>query len=328
MAHNINIVNEKASIFVVKEPAWHGLGNVLEKCPNSEEAIVKSGLDFPVDKTENYCYIGEKLVKTPSSFSTFRTDTGDILGDRLGKVYKVVQNKDAFTFFDSIVGKGEAIYETAGALGKGETIFISAKLPSYISVKKDDIEKYLLLYMSHDGSGAITAMFTPVRVVCNNTLNAAMRGAGHKVTIRHTGNVEENLANAHKILGITNVLSKQLEEIFGKMSTIKVDDKMLNGYIEQVLIPENRLKEIRAEKAELTAHQTKTIEGVKKYYFEGPGQDTPLTRGTMWGAYNAVTGYFANVKDYKSAEKKMKSLVLGHDYNLMQKSFDLAVMSF
>lgn len=327
MAHNINIANGKASFMTVKEPAWHGLGKVLEQCPNSEKAIIDSGLNFPVDKTENYCYINGILTKTPSSFSTFRSDTGDILGDRLGKVYKVVQNKDAFGFFDAIVGEGEAIYETAGALGKGETIFITAKLPSYIRVKNDDIEKYLLLYMSHDGSGAITAMFTPIRVVCNNTLNAAIRGVGHKVTVRHTGNVEENLANAHKILGITNIISDQLTEIFGKMTTIKVDDKMLQGYIEQVIIPENRLKEVKAGKAELTQSQMKAIEGVTRYYFEGPGQDTLLTRGTMWGAYNAITGYFSNVKEYKSSEKKMKSLVLGHDYGVMQKGFDLALLS-
>jgi len=324
MAHNLNEKNGDVSFFSVKEVAWHGLGKLLQKCPTSEEAIKLANLDYTVDKTPNFCFIDGKQVKTPGSFSTFRTDTGDILGDRLGKIYSVVQNKDAFGFFDAIVGQGEAIYETAGCLGKGETIFITAKLPSYIHVgKKDEIEKYLLLTMSHDGTGAITAMFTPVRVVCNNTLNAALKGKGHRVTVRHTRSAEQNLANAHKILGITNSLSNELTQIFNRMSKIKIDDVMLRGYIEQIFIPADRLKEIKAEKAEFTPGMIKTIDSVTEYYFSGPGQKE--SEGTVWGAYNAVTGYFGNVKDYKTAEKKMKNMLLGNDYGKMQKAYDLAL---
>ena len=94
----------------------------------------------------------------------------------MGKDYEVVQNMDAFSFFDAIVGGDGIQYETAGALGKGERIFITAKLPNYIKVGNDDlIEQYLFLTTSHDGGGSITAAFTPVRIVCNNTLNAALR---------------------------------------------------------------------------------------------------------------------------------------------------------
>lgn len=323
MAHNLNKKGKDVSFFSVKEVAWHGLGKVLENCPTSEEAIKLANLNYIVDKTPNFCYVDGKLKQTPGAFSTFRTDTGDILGDRLGKIYSVVQNRQAFNFFDAIVGEGEAIYETAGCLGKGETVFITAKLPSYIKVGKDDIEKYLLLTLTHDGTGAITAMFTPIRVVCNNTLNAALRGKGHKVTIRHTSNAEENLRNAHKILGITNSLSTELNQIFNKMSKIKISDKMLRGYIEQIFVPADRLKEIKAKKIEFTPNMLKTFDGVTEYYFNGPGQKT--AEGTLWGAYNAVTGYFGNMKEYKTPEKKMKNLLLGHDYSLMQKAFDLAV---
>lgn len=98
----------------------------------------------------------------PDYFATLRTDTSDVLGV-VGKDYQIVQNNEAFSFFDSIVGGNGILYETAGALGKGERIFITAKLPDYIRVGKEDlIEKYLFLTTSHDGSGSITAAFTPI----------------------------------------------------------------------------------------------------------------------------------------------------------------------
>ncbi len=327
MAHNLNSNKGKISFFSVKEKAWHNLGTILENCPTAEEAIIHAGLNFTVDKTANFCKIGDNLIQTPGAFSTYRTDNNVILGDKLGNVYQVVQNRDAFKFFDAIVGESEAVYETAGCLGQGETIFISAKMPSYIRVGKDDVEKYLLLTMSHDGSGAITAMFSPVRTCCQNTLNAALNGKGHRITIRHTRNAERNLMEAHKLLGITNLLSLELEQIFTNMFKVKIDDKMLKSYIEQVFLPSDKLLEIRAGKLELTKNQSKIIESVTDYYFTGPGQDTEMTKGNMWGAYNAVTGYFSNVKEYKSEEKKMKNSILGHDYTIMQSAFDLAVKS-
>lgn len=95
----------------------------------------------------------------------------------MGRDYQIVQNADAFAFFDAIVGGEDGIlYETAGALGNGERIFITAKRPDYICVGNgDDItEKYIFLTTSHNGTGSITAAFTPVRIVCQNTLNAAL----------------------------------------------------------------------------------------------------------------------------------------------------------
>src|SRR5690606_31902054 len=193
MAHHINFNEQtgKHSFFSVKEKAWHGLGQIVEDYPTSAEAIKYAGLDYTVKKrylftygddtspeTEDNDCVMEWRVDVPEHFATVRTDTDEVLGV-VGKDYEIVQNTEAFHFFDDLVGGNGGIkYETAGALGKGEKVFITAKLPDVLRVGKDDlIEQYLLLTTSHDGYGCIKAAFTPIRVVCNNTLNAALRHA-------------------------------------------------------------------------------------------------------------------------------------------------------
>ena len=183
MAHNINF-NEntgKHSFFSVKEKAWHGLGQLVDRCGSSAEAIQHAGLDCQVVKTplftsqihqtlqENVTIFHDELTQVPGYYATCRADSGKPLGV-VGPGYQIIQNRDAFTFFDSIAdGKGIR-YETAGALGAGERIFITAKIDDHIIVGKDDlIEQYLFLTNSHDGSGSITVAFTPVRVVCQNS---------------------------------------------------------------------------------------------------------------------------------------------------------------
>jgi phage/plasmid-like protein (TIGR03299 family) len=174
MGHHLNY-NEQTgqhAFMSVKEKAWHGLGQIVENYPTSAEAIRYAGLDYQVEKAPNtHVLPSGKTITSDNSFFTYRTDNEAILGDKLGRDYEVVQNADAFQFFDAIVGGESGIkYETAGALGKGERIFITAKLPEFIRVGKQDlIEQYLFLTTSHDGFGSITAAFTPVRIVCNNS---------------------------------------------------------------------------------------------------------------------------------------------------------------
>src|SRR4029078_12937945 len=172
-------------------------------------------------------------IEVPNYFATVRTDTDQVLGV-VGKDYEVVQNRDAFSFFDAIVGGDDGIqYETAGALGKGERIFITAKLPDYIKVGSDDlIEKYLFLTTSHDGFGSIMAAFTPIRIVCNNTLNAAFRNCSNAIKIRHTSNAKQRLEEAHKVMGISYKLSEYLEEAFNQWSKVRIADKQVQKLIQ------------------------------------------------------------------------------------------------
>lgn len=155
MAHEINFNQQtgKHSFMSVKERAWHGLGQIIDRYPTSSEAIQQAGLDYIVEKRPLFTYdtanhLGEGSddmmipeIAVPNFFATVRADTEQVLGV-VGNEYEVVQNRDAFSFFDAIVGGGVGIlYETAGALGNGERVFITAKLPDYLRVgAKDWIE--------------------------------------------------------------------------------------------------------------------------------------------------------------------------------------------
>ena len=258
MAHNLNYNSNtgKHSFFSVKEKAWHGLGTIVQDYPTSAEAMKFAGLDYTVEKRPLYTLDGEQMrmeadlnvegldfnagkdIIVPNYSATVRTDNDVVLGV-VGKDYHVVQNIDAFSFFDSIVGGGDGIlYETAGALGKGERIFITAKLPSYIRVGKDDlIEQYLFLTTSHDGFGSITAAFTPVRIVCNNTLNAAMKTARNAIRIRHSSGASDRLAQAHTLMGISSKLGEELQEIFNHWSKVRINHSQVKKLIQLAMAP-------------------------------------------------------------------------------------------
>lgn len=340
MAHNINF-NEQTgqhSFFSVKEKAWHELGQIVEDYPTSAEALKFAGLDYEVIKediyTTSYNSDGQamdftKRIKT--HFANIRRDNGDVLGV-VGKDYEIVQNKDAFSFFDSIVGGDGIQYETAGALGKGERIFITAKLPGYIKVGKEDlIEKYLFLTTSHDGFGSITAAFTPIRVVCQNTLNAAMRNHTNSIKIRHTANAKERLEQAHKVMGISYKLSEQLEEVFNNWTKVKITDPELHRLIQLAMIPNKEvLDNINKGKFDdLSTCFNNICDSVFEYAMSSPTQQTETTKGTLFGAYNSVTGYFQNVRTYKGGEAKLKSLLYGGTAQMKtQKAFNLCADFF
>ena len=314
MAHNLNFnpLRNQYAFFSVQEKAWHGLGTIIEHYPNSEMALKYAGLDFEVIKRPNQHVLDDgKTITSSDSFFTYRPDTGDILGSKLGKDYEVVQNTDAFSFFDAIVGGDGIQYETAGALGKGERIFITAKLPGYIVVQREDlIEKYLFLTTSHDGSGAITAAFTPVRIVCNNTLNMALRNCASKITIRHTRDARNRLENAHKVLGITNKLSNQLDDIFNHWSKVSIQDTEVRKLIELAMMPPRESLALPDAKVqwESSTYLKNVCDTVYEYTMSSPTQLMDTTKGTLFGAYNGITGYFQNVKHYKHMEDKMNSL--------------------
>lgn len=342
MAHNINFNSEtgRYSFFSVKEKAWHGLGQIVEQYPTSEEAIKFAGLDYEVVKsplftkgsgiiqTADSIEIGSNELEVPNYFANIRTDNNAVLGV-VGKDYHIVQNREAFNFFDAIVGGSQGIlYETAGVLGQGERIFITAKLPDYIRVGNgDDVtEKYIFLTTSHDGSGSITAAFTPIRIVCQNTLNASLRSMSNVVRIKHTSGAKQHLENAHKVMGLADTLSNQLEGIFNQWAKVKVTDQAVKKLIQLALCPNRETLDLLKKGAEdeVSIVFKNVVQDAFAYAMTSDTQQMDTTKGTLFGAYNAVTGYYQNVRNYKDDEAKLQSIVMGGTAQIKsQKAFEL-----
>jgi len=316
MAHNLEIRDGKASFVTHQEKAWHGLGTIVEKAMTSKEAIELARLDYEVAKVPLLAQIeGIGNVEVPNQFATIRKDTNDVLGV-VGARYLPIQNKDAFTFFDAIVGKGQAIFETAGTLGRGERIFITAKMPNYIRIAgTDDItETFVILTNSHDGSSSIVCGLTNVRIVCSNTMRLAMRNMVNKVSIRHTTNAEVNLAQAHKFLGITNSYTTHANEVFNRLALKKVSDAQVKQLIENLFPSES----------ENTTRINNIKESVLSSYYTGVGQEKIL--GSGWGFINGVTHYLSHEKTYKDAATKFENLLMdGASSKLADKALELVM---
>ena len=168
MGHELATINGRTSMMYTAETPWHGLGYRLDAPATARDTIQAAGLDFDVTLSSMTTTDG---IAIPSRKAVVRTDSNDILGV-VGNSYVPVQNRQAFGFLDAIAAEGSIRYHTAGALRKGERIWLLGKLSGQIRVKgSDDLtEKYLLLSNSHDGSSALRVFFTPLRVVCANTL--------------------------------------------------------------------------------------------------------------------------------------------------------------
>lgn len=333
MGHNLNF-NEKLNshaFFSVKEKAWHQLGTVLNDHPTAAEAIELAGLNFTVEKQS--LYHGESLGDVSNFFANVRADTNQVLGI-VGSKYHTVQNSEVFNFFDAIAAdKSTGIkYETAGALGMGEKVFITCKMPDCIEIGKGDkLEKYIFLTTSHDGSGSIIAAFTPVRIVCNNTLNSALKNCTNKVAIKHTANFKSNLEAAAKIIFMADKYADNLDGIFNRWAKVVITDPQLKQLINLAMAPSDQIFKAVAEddaNFEFSTQYKNICENVFQYAKNADSQKLVTTENTIFGAYNAVTGFYQNVKDYTSIDAKLNSILFGTANDRSQKAFNLCEAAY
>lgn len=193
--------------------------------------------------------------------------------------------------------------------------------------RNDCIEKYLFLTISHDGSGSVQIAFTPIRIVCQNTLNAALRNHNHTncIKIRHTASAGDKLKEAYKMLGITNSLSVEMEAIYNRWARVRITDKEVKRLIQLAMSPRKEVYEKLQTGAgdELSSHFNNMVDNVFEYAMISPTQQEETSKGTLYGAYNSVTGYFQNVRSYKNEENKFKSIMYGIGRQRGQTAFDL-----
>lgn len=328
MPDNISQQNGQAEVMVVGEPAWHRLGTVLDNPATAEEAIKAAHLDWVVIKQPLFAGAIEHY-SIASYYTIVRGDDwikrkkATVLGI-VGEDYTPVQNREAFKFFDTIVGEKAAVYHTAGALGNGERVWILAKLPGDICVIGDDVtEKYLLLSNSHDGNSAVQIKFTPIRVVCQNTLTMAL-SQGPTLRVPHTRDVRERLRIAASMLNAVKVRYNELEGVFRRMTRVPVRGEMLQNYLGQIFPdPRRKADETRYERA---LEQARTDRAGAEYLFEmGKGNQQRGVSGTLWAAYNGVAEYVDFRKYAKAADtRQVEAIWFGDGYSVKARAYTVA----
>lgn len=329
MAHMIEEVNGVASFAENgrKERAWHELGVVFDGEMTVETALAASHADYTVAKTPVYYQTKNGgFAANPEFFHIIREDNGAPLG-LVKKSYGVVQNADAFQFVNNLCAGGDAaepFIESAGVLGHGERVFITAKFPERFKcgeILGDDAEVYAVITTSHDGSGAVTVMLTPVRVVCNNTLQYALGCNYSKFAFRHTVNVKlrmkEDLEHAAKVLGCFEATKKAIAEKTALLNNIKVDEATVKMVCGRVAFGDKYpiFKANGPSIDDLGMRNINTYYDLRKSVEDGVGQDMFKTKNGNW-LFNGITTYFQNTKTYVSkgeydAEKKFDNILGG-----------------
>ena len=216
------------TMFSVRETPWHGLGRIVMDAPASREALELAGLDWQVESRNIYSSTGAMI---PGYRANVRSTDDAVLGvvsDR----YRTVQNEEAFQFTDDLLGEG-VTYETAGSLQGGKKVWMLAKLPEKYIIAGDEVTPYLAIFNSHDGSSGVKVAMTPVRVVCQNTLNLALGTAKRIWTARHTENVLLRVQDARETLQLANNYMGELGKGIHELTTIKLSDRKVQEFINE-----------------------------------------------------------------------------------------------
>jgi len=225
-------------MFSVRQTPWHGQGLVVEDAPTSEDAIRLAGLDWKVEQKEMFLADGTKI---PDAFANVRDKDNRVLGV-VGNRYSIVQNSEAFSFTDSLIGEG-CQYETAGSLRDGKQIWLLAHLPEAIQIAGDDVMPYLCFTNTHDGTGSVKVFTTGIRVVCNNTLNQALSNAKRTWSVRHTGSIETKLAVATETLNLANNYMAELKKECEELALKPVDKDKVIEFIKFVVPEEDDMSQ-------------------------------------------------------------------------------------
>lgn len=289
--------NVQTMAYYGKEP-WHGLGTRVSKEVTAKEMIRAAGLDWRVDVRPAR---GSREINKMGEYSRYEVvrvprpekKEEEVLLGIVSRRYQPLQNEEAFEFFDPIVAEKDAYFETAGALGEGERVWVMAKMPDAMRiVPGDECMKHLLLSNTHSGDGAVIVKFTAVRVVCQNTLMMAMQDGQKAYRVRHSKAMHFKLDELADFLSIMQYVFIKAEEGFRELAKIQMAGDRLETYLETVF-PRTEPQKRKGERPE----RWTTL----KEMFEGRADlQLPGVKGTLWAAYNAVTRF----EDYKTPKQE------------------------
>lgn len=275
------------TMMYTRETPFHGLGTRVEEAPNSREALHLAGLDWTVDSRPVY---DELIREIPGYKANVRSSDNKTLGIVTNR-YKIVQNTEAFEFTDNLIG-GDVHYETAGSLNGGKRIWLLAKLPTHI-ILGDDVDPYLCFTNSHDGTGSIRACMTPIRVVCNNTLNLAFRTTKRQWSTKHVGDIEAKMAEARSVLQFADEYMEAMGFHAEKLAKTKVSLADLNAVLDEMFPAKEDDSECKKRNA------AKAKEEIMVCYY---APDLENFRGTAWGAVNAISDFATHNQPRRNTE--------------------------
>lgn len=319
MAHELEITaSGNASMFFVGETPWHKLGTALSAPPTIDEGIKAAGLDWTVGLKPLVTLEGEKVDHR----ATYRRTDGKIFGV-VGPSYVPVQNSEAFAWFQPLLDAGEASLHTAGALQEGRKVWVLAKInrPALEIADGDTVERFILLSNSHDGTRAVRVGFTPIRVVCANTLRMAHNAdqeANRLIKVLHTKSVLKTLDNLREIMNVANASFEATAEQYRKLARTHISRADLRRYVKIVLDIENE------DEAKLPAPTMNKLRSILMLAEKGRGNDLAAVKGTLWAAYNGLTEYLGT-EFGRSQESRLDSLWFGSSSNLSQKALEIAL---
>lgn len=292
---------EVETMFYTRRKPWHGLGTRVEEAPTSKEALVLAGLDWRVVQKNLTTCDG---IPIPGFKANLRETDNRVLGVVTDR-YSVVQNEDAFAFTDTLLGEG-ITYETAGSLQNGCRTWLLAKLPQRYIISGDEITPYLVFMNSHDGSGAIKAAMTPIRVVCMNTLNLALKTAKRSWSTNHVGDMKGKLEDARYTLLYADQYMAELGKAVDSLNRQKLSDRQVYEYIDALFPLVDGASELQKK------NQVRMKEGVKARFYDAP--DLQHVGKNAYRFVNAVSDFATHAKPLKKRA--------GYRENLFAKTVD------
>lgn len=313
MAH---MIEQKDNIIYVGQRPWHGLGTPFAEPPTLDDAIVAANLTWNVKTEPLFTGANEKV----DALVTRRSDDNAILGV-VGPNYHPLQNKDAFQFFAPFIDSKEASIETAGSLSNGKRVWVLCKINrDPFVVKGDDaVEKFIMLSNSHDGTMAVRVGFTPVRIVCNNTLTMAHNSnASALLRVKHTKSLNQNLDKVREIMNLADQQFQATAEQYKVLASKEVNSKDLEKYVKLVFnqkaVQEGTIEDVNS----------RVLSKIVPLFEKGRGNDMASIKGTYWAAYNAVTEYLQYERG-SSNESRFDSVWFGSAAQINKRALDVGL---
>lgn len=298
------------------ETPWHGLGVKVPADLSPAQMLEKAGLDWTVEKIPAFADINGKKVSVGWSALT-RSSDDRILGV-VSNDWNPVQNAEAFEFFDEYCRAGDMEMHTAGSLKDGQIVWALAKVKdSFELFKGDQVDSYLLFTNPHKFGQCIDVRFTPIRVVCNNTLTLSLNQKSDRVVKKNHRSVFD-AQEVKETLGIATEKLQKYKEMAQFLGSKKYKNESLKEYFARVFPVIAYDKEKGPQRKELSKSATRALQVVHTQ----PG--SRFAEGTWWQAFNAVT-YLTDHEIGRSQDTRLQSAWFGQNKNLKIKALETAV---